>query len=164
MSRLVLGIACLTAIYALVLVSIDPWDLVIGGAAAAFLLWASRRYLFPVPPSPIDHLGQRIARLLPFVVAVIRDIVVGTWNVALVVLHLRPLAHPGIVAIPIGARSATGVAVTSLVMTLSPGACLVDVDWEQGVMLFHVLDAADADAVREEYETFYQRFQRPVFP
>lgn len=164
MSRVVLALACLVTIFLLVLVSIDPWDGVIGALAAAVLLWACRSYLFPTPPAPVTHLGRRIVWFLPFVGAVIRDIVVGTWDVALVVLNLRPLAHPGIVAIPIGDRSPTGVAVTGLVMTLSPGAALVDIDWEQGVMLFHVLEAGDPDAVREEYETFYQRFQRAVFP
>lgn len=164
MSRIVLALVCLATIFALVLVSRDPWDLTIGGLAAAALLWASRTYLFPTPPGPVAHLGRRIVWFLPFVGAVIRDIVVGTWNVAQVVLHVRPLAHPGIVAIPVGERSPTGVAVTGLVMTLSPGAALVDVDWEQGVMFFHLLDAAEPDVIRDTYEQFYRRYQRHVFP
>ncbi|MDP9369920.1 MAG: hypothetical protein M3Q03_16890 [Chloroflexota bacterium] len=32
------------------------------------------------------------------------------------------------------------------------------------MLLIHVLDATDPDAVRAEHERFYRRFQRHVFP
>ena len=79
-------------------------------------------------------------------------------------LHVRPLNHPGIVAVPIAERSPLGVAVSGLATTLSPGAFLVDVDWEQRVMLIHVLDASDPDEVRADHQRFYRRWQRHVFP
>lgn len=31
-------------------------------------------------------------------------------------------------------------------------------------MLFHILDASDPDGVRDQFENFYQRFQKPIFP
>jgi multisubunit Na+/H+ antiporter MnhE subunit len=51
-----------------------------------------------------------------------------------------------------------------LVSALSPGTFLVDVDEEDRTMLVHVLDASDPDAVRAEFEAFYRRYQRRVFP
>jgi multicomponent Na+:H+ antiporter subunit E len=77
---------------------------------------------------------------------------------------LRPLESPGIVQIPIGDRSPLGVAVTGLLVGLSPGSLLLDVDSEHRVMLFHVIDAHDPDAVRARIDTFYQRYQRRVWP
>jgi multisubunit Na+/H+ antiporter MnhE subunit len=56
------------------------------------------------------------------------------------------------------------VAVSALVTTLSPGSFLVDVDWTEGTMLIHVIEASDPDRVRADLETFYQRYQRRVFP
>jgi multisubunit Na+/H+ antiporter MnhE subunit len=105
-----------------------------------------------------------VVAFVPFAVAVARDVAVGTWEVALVTLHLRPLHNPGIVAIPIGERSPVGISVTALVMTLSPGEFLVDVDWEREVMLMHVIDATDPEAVRRTHEEFYSRYQKKVFP
>ena len=49
-------------------------------------------------------------------------------------------------------------------LAMAPGTFLVDVDWERGVFLIHILDASDPDAVRHHQEDFYQRYQRNVFP
>ena len=65
---------------------------------------------------------------------------------------------------PIGERSELGVAVTGLLIGLSPGSLLLDVDSERQAMLFHVIDARDPDAVRAQIDHFYQRYQRRVFP
>jgi multisubunit Na+/H+ antiporter MnhE subunit len=99
-----------------------------------------------------------------FAAAVAADVAAGTWDVALRVLHLRHLDRPGTVRVPIGARTDRGVAVSALATTLSPGAVLVDVDWERREMLVHVIDASDPAAVCARLERFYDRFQRRVFP
>jgi multisubunit Na+/H+ antiporter MnhE subunit len=95
---------------------------------------------------------------------VLWDITTGTWEVALVTLHLRPLVKPGIVAVPIENRTPLGVAVSALATTLSPGTFLVDVDWEKRVMLIHAIDASDPDVVREALQHMYRRYQSKVFP
>ncbi len=164
MTRYVFAVAALTLVYALALASFHPWDLAIGAVVAGTLLWSWRRFVFGDRISPIARSPLRLLAFVPFAGVVFWDILKGTWNVALVVLHLRPLRHPGIVAVPIGDRTPLGVAVTALVISLSPGEFLVDVDWERRAMLLHVLDASDPDAVREAHERFYRRYQRRVFP
>ena len=164
MSRFLVALVLLVLVYSLVLASVYPWDLAAGVAAGAVLLWTARGFLFDGRVRPIAGLAVRLVGFVPFAAATVWDIVRGTWNVALVVLRLRPLRHPGIVAVPIGDRTPLGVAVTALVISLSPGEFLVDVDWERRVMLFHALDASDPDAIRAAHERFYRRFQRQVFP
>lgn len=163
MRRAVFCVALLTLVYALVLASFHPWDLATGAAVSCALFLATRGYLFGDEPDTDGILG-RVAAFAPFAAAVVREVVVGTWEVALVTLHLRPLERPGIVAVPIGERTPTGIAVTALVMTLSPGEFLVEVDWERDVMLMHVIDAGDPEKVRAAHERFYERYQRKVFP
>jgi multisubunit Na+/H+ antiporter MnhF subunit len=82
-----------------------------------------------------------VAAFVPFSFAVFWEVVVGTWEVTLVTLHLRPLKSPGIVEVPIGERTPTGVAVWAVVTGLTPGTFFVDVDRERGVVLIHVIDA-----------------------
>ena len=164
MSRYLLSLTGLVAVYVLVLASADPWDVAIGTGFAGGLLWATRGFVFGAPPAPILDLAGRLVAVVPFLAATAWDIVRGTWAVALVVLGFRPLRQPGIVAVPIGERSRLGVAVSALVTTLSPGSFLVDVDWRQRAMLIHVLDATDPGAVRAAHERFYRRFQRRIFP
>ncbi|HEX2728844.1 MAG TPA: Na+/H+ antiporter subunit E, partial [Rubrobacteraceae bacterium] len=112
MKRALFSVVLLTLVYALVLASFRPWDLAFGAAVSGALFVAARGYLFGDEPEMRGSLLRRVAAFAPFAVAVIRDVVVGTWEVALVTLHLRALENPGIVAIPIGERSPTGVAVS----------------------------------------------------
>ncbi len=69
---------------------------------------------------------------VPFAVAVFREVLVGNWEVTLVTLRLRLLVRPDTVAVPVGDRTPTGVAVWALVTGLPPGSFFVDVGREQG--------------------------------
>ncbi|CAN5745834.1 Na+/H+ antiporter subunit E [soil metagenome] len=153
----------LTLAYLLVLGSFAPWDIVMGVAVSATLIYGTRRLVFREKPSS-SNLFSRFVYFWPFVVAEVWNILTGTWNVALITLHLRPLVSPGIVAVPIGERTPTGVAVSAQCTTLSPGTFLVDVDWERRVMLIHALDAGDPDEVRRDHQEFYEKWQKKVFP
>jgi multisubunit Na+/H+ antiporter MnhE subunit len=159
-----LGVALLAAVYLLVLASAHPLDLAFGLVLAAAITVGLRGRLRPPPGHAIPPLPLRIAAFPLLVGAVLVEIARGTWDVALRVLHLRPLECPGVVLVPIGERSPLGVAVTGLLVGLSPGSLLLDVNEERKAMLFHVIDARDPDAVRAHIDHLYQRYQRRVFP
>ena len=164
MTRIAFAAVALVAVYLLVLASDDPLDAALGALLAAVLLWSLRRFLFPGGVLAAPGFLGRVVRFPLFALIVVREITVGTWNVAVVVLGVRRLEAPGIIAIPIGERTPVGVVVSAIAATLSPGEFLVDIDWEKGVYYMHVLDAADPDAVRAHHEHLYQRFQKAVFP
>lgn len=162
MKRAILCVLLLTGVYAMVLASLHPLDLLLGAVVSGALVYASRPFVFGDRPDSLPGLARRFVAFFPFAGAVVQDVVAGAWEVALITLHLRPLARPGIVKVPVGERTPTGAAVTALVMTLSPGAFLVETNDE--FMLMHLIDATDPDAFRSECEDFYQRYQRKVFP
>lgn len=154
-----IAVLAATAVYLLVLGSTSPWDAALGLLAAVVLAGLLRGRL----PGPAGPAGTLLA--VPALAgAVLLDIARGTWDVALRVVHLRSFDSPGVVAVPFGDRSPRGVAVTGLFAGLSPGTLLLEVDQARRVMLFHVVDATDPDAVRAQIEDFYQRHQRRVFP
>ena len=158
-----LWVAVLAAVYLLALGSFHPFDLALGLLLAAGLSFGLRGRL-ERPQGEGPPLAARVAAAPLLLAAVAAEVARGTWDVALRVLGLRPVEHPGIVAIPIGERSELGVAVTGLLAGLSPGSLLLDVDRQRRAMLFHVIDASDPDAVRAQLDRFYQRYQRRVFP
>ena len=164
MTRYAAAVAGLTLVYALALGSFHPLDLLFGAGLSAALVFVSRRFVFGGGPDGRASLLRRVAGFLPFSLAVFREVVVGTWEVTLVTLHLRPLKRPGIVEVPIGERTPAGVAVWAVVTGLPPGSFFVDVDGERGVALIHILDASDPEAFRRQQEDFYRRYQRGVFP
>jgi multisubunit Na+/H+ antiporter MnhE subunit len=172
LSRLLFPLVLLTLVYALVLGSFHPWDLALGAVASGALLLAAPGRVARGDASSsggarsgrVRGLPARAAAFPALVAAVAWDVAVGTWEVALVTLGLRPQAKPGIVAVPVGERTPTGVAVSTLCATLSPGEVLVEVDEERNAILLHVIDASDPDAVRARLGRFYERYQRRVFP
>ena len=170
MTRYAASVVVLTLVYALALGSFHPWDLLFGAGLSVALLLVSRRFVFGTdgtPPRPAGRgltLLGRVVAFVPFAAIVFREILVGTWEVTLVTLHLRPLVRPGIVAVPVGERTPMGVAVWAVVTGLPPGSFFVDVGRERGVVLIHVLDARDPEAYREEQEELYRRYQSKVFP
>ncbi len=163
-SRTVPIVLILAAVYLLTLASTHPLDAVAGVLLGAAALYALRRFLLPSGPDGIPGLAGRLLRAPLFAAVVVREITVGTWNVARVMIGLRELRTPGILAFPIGERSELGVVVTTLTATLSPGEFLVDIDWDARVYYLHVLDASDPEASRAHHEHLYQRFQKAVFP
>jgi multisubunit Na+/H+ antiporter MnhE subunit len=164
MTAVARGAAGLAAVYCLTLVSADPADVAVGAALGGALSWLLGRRLRLGPGGRRPPLASRIAWFPVLAGAVLADVLQGTWEVALRVLHLRPLRRPGIVRVPIGDRSERGVAVSALATTLSPGSVLVEVDHERGDLLLHVIDASEPDAVRARLQRFYDRYQRRVFP
>ena len=164
MTRLALGAAALGVLYALTLASRDPIDLAAGVVIGAVVLaLLGRRMRERRDASPLG-LARRAVWFVPFAGAVGAGVLQGTWDVTLRVLRVRPLHAPGIVRVPIGERTERGVAISSLATTLSPGSVLIDVDRERGDLLLHVIDASDPDAVRDDMQRFYDRYQRRVFP
>lgn len=150
-------------VYCLTLGSADPIDFGTGALIGGLLVWLLRARL-RAPTGPKPPLYRRVAWFPVFVGAVVVDATIGTWDVALRVLHLRPIDDQGFVWVPIGDRTERGLAVSTLVLTLSPGAMLIDVDRDRGEMLFHVIDASDPEDVRRRQRNFYDRYQSRVFP
>ncbi len=162
--QVLVGAAMLALIYALVLSSFDPIDLGMGFGIGLAILLGFRRFILVDPPLSAGTVLRRTLGFGPFAAATLWDIIRGTWTVAVIVIGAKPLVQPGIVAVPIGERSALGVAVSALATTLSPGSFLVDIDWEDRVMLIHVIDASDPEAILLGFQRFYDRYQRRVFP
>jgi multicomponent Na+:H+ antiporter subunit E len=163
-TRFLLSVATLTTVYVLTLARFDAWDLATGALIATALLALFRKVTIGRRTAQVPGLSGRVAAFVPFAGRVLLDTVVGAWQVALVIVGLRPLRHANVVSVPIQERSHRGIAVTALVTTLSPGAYFIGVDWDRQLMLFHFLDASDPEQTRRSVAQFYERYQRRVFP
>lgn len=164
MIRFLATAAALTAVYALALSSADPWDLGLGALLSLVVLIAFRDFVHVGESGSLRPVWRRVARFPALILATFISIVQGTIQVARVVLTWSPPRGAGLVEIPKGARTDIGVAISGLLLTLSPGSVLTDIDTEAQTWTIHALDAADEEAVRATVEEFYDRYQRPVWP
>jgi multisubunit Na+/H+ antiporter MnhE subunit len=141
------GVLALGVLYVLLLPAPTLVDLAIGVALGALVVWA-------MGPSPV---GPRPAGARVRLLALVRllgwtalDVARGTWRVALAVLGVRAPHHPGVVQVPLEDASDRVLVVMGLLLTISPGSVLVRADLERHELLIHVMDGADADAVRRQ--------------
>lgn len=164
MMRLILSAILLTLVYALVLASFDPWDLAIGAVLAIALQLLLRRTEYGEQLALAPGTPRRFFAFFPFAAAILWDILASTWRVLAFIVTHRPAEWSDIVEVPIGERTKLGVAVSALAICISPGSTVLEIDWERRVMVLHVLDARDPEAVRAQQQAFYERYQRHIFP
>lgn len=152
---LILGVfAASVAAFCLVIGDFGWQNLLVGAAIVAPVLYMFRRQVLPDPLPPVG-LSLHILVYAPVLFYYLFiDILKGTWQVVRVTLGLEPLRHPGIVKVSFQGYSAYGVGPIGYFITLSPGSFMVDVDWEERVMLIHVLDASDPEAIRRDAERY----------
>lgn len=157
---LILGIILSSAATFALVVSDFSWqNMVVALALSSALLYLFRRQLIPhpLPPNGLAlHLIVYSPALIWFLLV---DIIKGTWQVLVITIGLRPLAKPGIVKIPINAHFPSGVGPVGFFVTLSPGTFLVDIDWEERVMLVHAIDASNPNALRKDAEKYYRLWE-----
>ncbi len=67
--------------------------------------------------------------------------------------------NPGLLRIVFAELSPRGVATLAALITLTPGTTAIDVDFEQGCMLLHLLDASNPTAVAHD---IHHRFELPL--
>jgi multisubunit Na+/H+ antiporter MnhE subunit len=158
MRRVVTQALGLMGIYLLVMTSAKPGDAAVGLALGLILAVALRPRLpgrSPITPSP-----ARLVAFVPVVVQTAVEMAVGTWRTARFCLHGH--GQPGFVEIPRGDRSRHAVALWGVLTGESPDEIPVDIDSERDVLIVHLVDASDPDAVRERHRRAYEHGQRKV--
>jgi multisubunit Na+/H+ antiporter MnhE subunit len=157
----ILGRTCgLASIYLLVLTSLDPGDVLVGMLLGLALVLGLRARV-------VDHaehasLPVMLRASITMVVGTAREMVIGTVRV--VRFCLGGKAEPGFVEIPRGDRSHRAVALWGVLTGEAPDEYPVDVDDARGVLIVHLLNADDPDAVRERHRQAREQAQRHLVP
>jgi multisubunit Na+/H+ antiporter MnhE subunit len=157
-SRVLIQGLLLMGIYLLVLTSTKPGDALIGFLLGVVLAVALRPRLAgrtPATPGP-----KGLLALAPVLFDTAVEMVRGSWRTARFCLGLG--GRPGFVEIPRADRSRHGVALWGVLTGEAPDEVPVDVDEERDVLIVHLVDASDPDAVRERHRRAYEGAQRKV--
>src|SRR4051794_31772983 len=158
MSRVILQALLLMGIYLLVLTSVKPADAATGfllGLALAVALrprLPGRRTAAPSPPG--------LLALVPVLGMTAAEMGRGGWRAAR--FCLGGGREAGFVEIPRGDRSRHAVALWGVLTGEAPDEVPVDIDEERDVLIVHLVDASDPDAVRERHRRAYESAQRKV--
>ena len=85
------------------------------------------------------------------------DLVAASLAVARIVLAPRRGHAPGIVAVPVDARTEWGVALFAYLVSATPGSTCLHVADDRRTLFVHFLDAPDPRARAAEVKALYER-------
>jgi multisubunit Na+/H+ antiporter MnhE subunit len=155
MSRVITQALALMGVYLLVMTSAKPAD-----AAAGLLLGLGLAVaLRPRHPGRRPTVSGFLALGRALATTAV-EMARGSWRTAR--FCLRGGAQPGFVEIPREARTRHAVALWGVVTGEAPDEVPVDIDEKRDVLIVHLIDASDPDAVRERHRRAYERAQRKV--
>jgi multisubunit Na+/H+ antiporter MnhE subunit len=152
---LVFLLGVLTAVYVFTIGN-NAWeDVVTGFVLAAALLWIYRRIMFPKPLVSNREMLLVMLQTPRYLAVFLLDVLQGTWQVAMYVVGIRSLTHPGIIKVYYSEESRVRLGIALLAMTISPGSFVIDVNHEERFALVHLIDISDPDKVRENMRRTY---------
>jgi len=159
MSRVIAQALVLMGIYLLVLTSARPGDAEVGlllGLALALALRSPRAGGRAATPrlAVLPALGRVLGQTAV-------EMVRGSWRTARFCLRGGG-GRPGFVEIPRGERSRHAVALWGVLTGEAPDEVPVDIDEERDVLIVHLVDAGDPEAVRARHARAYERAQSKV--
>lgn len=108
--------------------------------------------------------GFRIGKMAVYSVVVIWDIIIANIQVAWIVLTVpNAKLKPAWIVVPLELKQPEAITVLAGTITLTPGTVSADLSAEGHSLLVHVLHTDDADAVREDIKTRYERRLLEIF-
>jgi multicomponent Na+:H+ antiporter subunit E len=133
--------------------SFTPQNLLLGFVLAYGVLWITSRGR---PPSRYFSQGRRLAEFTGFF---LWELLLANLRVAYDVATPRFYMRPGVVAIPLDARSPEEITLLANLITLTPGTLSLDVSPDRSVLYIHAmyLDEGGPDALRRRVKEGFER-------
>lgn len=85
------------------------------------------------------------------------ELVLSSFRVARDVLSLNPRIKPGIIAVPLDARTDGEITLLACLITLTPGTLSLDVSDDRLTLYVHSMYAVDPEGIRREVKQGFER-------
>ena len=141
----------LAMVWALAGGEISLTSLTVGFVLGYFVLWVAQ------PMMPPTKYFQRLPRAVRFAGYFMWQLLLSNLRVAYDVITPRLYMRPGIVAIPLDAKTDQEITLLANLITLTPGTLSVDVSDDRRILYVHAIDASDPDATRRDIAEGFER-------
>ena len=136
-------------------------------SAGQILLGLILGLLIPVLLRGLRPLPVRVSHPLTIIQLALRvvwDTSVSNFNVLRFLLFPRMRHHPAaFVHIPLDLRDPNGLAVLAMIVCLTPGSAWAELSVDRTMLLVHMLELGDADAVVADIKHRYERPLMEIF-
>jgi multicomponent Na+:H+ antiporter subunit E len=106
---------------------------------------------------------RRIHRGVAFAFFYVWQLVLANLRVASDVLKPQARARPGVLAIPLEAKSDLEISMLANLITLTPGSVSLDVSSDRRFLYLHAMYIDDVDRYREDVKSSFERRVLEVF-
>lgn len=96
-------------------------------------------------------------RIVAFVFYFVRELTAANLRVALDVLTRAHRSHPGVIAVPLEARTDLEITLLANLISLTPGTLSLDVSPDRSVLYVHEMFVDDPDAIRHAIKVGLER-------
>jgi multisubunit Na+/H+ antiporter MnhE subunit len=93
---------------------------------------------------------MKLFHILVFMLIYLREVVLSTWRIAVMVLRPRLDLKPQFVEVPLDLQGEMPRFLLACLISMTPGSLSVGVNPERGLMMVHLLDAPDPEAAIRE--------------
>jgi multicomponent Na+:H+ antiporter subunit E len=141
----------LAVVWAAITGDFDPGNLTLGFALGFLVLY------FAGPVIGSANYAPRLLQALRLAAFFIWDLVLSNLNMAYDVLRPRPRLRPGVIAIPLDARSDAEIALLANLVTLTPGSLSLDVSADRQTLYLHAMHVDDPAALQRKVKDGFER-------
>jgi multicomponent Na+:H+ antiporter subunit E len=121
-----------------------------------FLLgYAVLAWLRPIPGA--GKYTTRLPRGFVLLLYFLWELILSSFRVARDVLSLHPRIKPGIIGVPLDAKTDNEITLLACLITLTPGTLSLDVSDDRKTLYVHSMWVTDPESVRREIKDGFER-------
>ncbi|WP_406662224.1 Na+/H+ antiporter subunit E [Methanolobus sp. ZRKC3] len=143
--------------------NISPGNFLIGTILGYLLLRPLRvLYDFEARDSLVVRL-QQIPKQIKYFSKLIVEIIKASIAVAKIIIQPNIDIKPGIISVPISAKTNVGITAIANTITLTPGTLTIDVSDDRSTLYVHCIDIDDSDKVRDSIREELEEYVLEAF-
>lgn len=100
---------------------------------------------------------EKLLRLVEFLAFFLGQLALSSLRVAADIVTPRHRARPGVVGVPLDARSDAEITLLANLVSLTPGSLTLDVSDDRSTLFVHVMFLEDPEATRREIKHGFER-------
>ena len=141
----------LAVVWAAITGNFAPGNLVLGFALGFLVLFFARRVI-----GSADY-ARRLIQAIGLAAYFLWELILSNLRVAADVLRPKLRLRPGVIAIPLDARTDVEIVLLANLITVTPGSLSLDVSADRQTLYLHVMHFDDPEAVQRKVKEGFER-------
>ena len=130
----------------------------VGNLALGFVLgYVALTLLYTEQEEKKSSYFQKSMQLVRFALFFAKELIVSSWRVAVDVVKPLPQMRPGVVGIPLDAKTDLEITLLANIISLTPGTLSLDVSEDRKTLYIHAMYVINPDDLRTEIKDGLER-------